>query len=35
MKQKTASFLPNRRLVNRARCFHRLTPEEVMARKGF
>jgi hypothetical protein len=35
MKKTTASFLPNRRLVHRIRCFHRLSPEEVMVRKGF
>jgi hypothetical protein len=32
---KTVKSMPTRRLAIRTRCFHLLTPEEVMIRKGF
>ena len=36
MKESEKKVLyPFRRLSVRTRCFHRLTPEEVLVRKGF
>ena len=32
---KTEKSMPTRRLAIRTRCFHLLTPEEVMIRRGF